>query len=664
MKKAIWMLCISFILLSVVAYRLRSSSGNERFDLSPGAVTDVSKLVSGKMYFPGSINSGVTSTISPALFGGSTCQPYPSTVYIEYSIGRNSLSAALCPQQLVEAGITTDGEYWYKPPGVTNPVLLFTRFGMGDNRPWVLVHTSLPRNRQFVAATSVRDDTNSEGGAALAVYNASNVTFLLRTTPYGTINYGDSVNMWNPNPIGGAWFRVTFTVPVNSAINLVVFNLFGDGVHDPNTIIIRDVWGDTGMILGQANYNCYGSTRVSVPLIQPFNGTRLYINFGKPSSGWQLFARGVEFFRNADNWENDLDLNIPVDGVMMQYEDNANRSWAYALNQARFNTSKTIHQMVMGNREGFKAMFGTNGGHGLYNGFNLAGRCNATWSQGSIGAGQQSLGCGGNTNSSDTPTATGAFPYASMWGNRAPFSYAAGGGFFGNDTTVPIQTYIWWESRNMTGVSQSIPALSPQQLQSMGYTVDGFYWYQTPASGMTTPVRLYTRFNMVDGRAWCLAMSTITSKWTMLNHANNPAGQILPFRGLFIQDFDYSQGVPVFTPPSNGFWSYLPANRNFTNAVNGQTASTSTLTSGGNRPGMRVYINGAGAHGFYTTNQLPCNWGLDTTNAYGAGWTSTLGCGGGDPSSWTWGRGQAGNNNYNIGAAIANRLWQTWICWD
>lgn len=49
---------------------------------------------------------------------------------------------AQSPQQLANAGVTTDGFYSYKTGSMAQAVSLYTRFNMADSRPWVRVFSS------------------------------------------------------------------------------------------------------------------------------------------------------------------------------------------------------------------------------------------------------------------------------------------------------------------------------------------------------------------------------------------------------------------------------------------------------------------------------------------------------------------------------------------
>lgn len=84
--------------------------------------------------------TGTTSgfTFNPTLYKMSIGYSSYSTAA---EIGKQS-SPALSPQQLVDAGITANGFYWYKSAEMTSSVQLFTMFNMADNKPWVRVFSS------------------------------------------------------------------------------------------------------------------------------------------------------------------------------------------------------------------------------------------------------------------------------------------------------------------------------------------------------------------------------------------------------------------------------------------------------------------------------------------------------------------------------------------
>jgi hypothetical protein len=69
-----------FTRVSTVMNRIR-----EKFVLSPGTVTSIQSMSPGILYSRGTINPGVSSTITPSKNNGTNCTPYPTTVYFPSS---------------------------------------------------------------------------------------------------------------------------------------------------------------------------------------------------------------------------------------------------------------------------------------------------------------------------------------------------------------------------------------------------------------------------------------------------------------------------------------------------------------------------------------------------------------------------------------------------
>ena len=180
---------------------------------------------------------------------------------------------------------------------------------------------------------------------------------------------------------------------------------------------------------------------------------------------------------------------------------------------------------------------------------------------------------------------------------------------------------------------------NPQSVVNAGITTNGFYLYRT--GSMTSPVFLYTVFNMVDNKHWCLVFSSPYGSTATVNEI----GKNIPFTGFLIQQ----QGG------TNRSYSYFSSQQLF------NTRSDTTLTTGGNKPGFRVYIGQAGGHGFYNTSQLVCNW-PNNNGAVGAGWSNVTytGCGN-FPNNIRWG---IGTSTTSAAYSLAtNTTWETWITW-
>ena len=189
-------------------------------------------------------------------------------------------------------------------------------------------------------------------------------------------------------------------------------------------------------------------------------------------------------------------------------------------------------------------------------------------------------------------------------------------------------------------VGQVIHSIGPSQLASLGIRQDGFYWYLTPR--MTQTVNLFTRFNWVDGRSWVRVFSSPMGSLPTVNMI----GMNIPWNGFLIQQ---SNGA-------NQAYSYI-------NTTSGtplfNVRSDTTLTTGGNKPGFRVYIGQAGGHGFYNTTQGVCSWN-NSAGAVGSGWISDGGSCGTFPSNIRWGMGQT-STAYTL--SPAGTVWETWITW-
>jgi hypothetical protein len=65
----------------------------------------------------------------------------PSISVVENGLGSKN-NPASSPDQLQLSGITQDGYYWYKTPGMIDIRQLYTRFNYDDGKPWVLVFSS------------------------------------------------------------------------------------------------------------------------------------------------------------------------------------------------------------------------------------------------------------------------------------------------------------------------------------------------------------------------------------------------------------------------------------------------------------------------------------------------------------------------------------------
>ncbi len=153
------------------------------------------------------------------------------------------------------------------------------------------------------------------------------------------------------------------------------------------------------------------------------------------------------------------------------------------------------------------------------------------------------------------------------------------------------------------GSSISYPAKSPTELLGNRPNLpDGYYWYFAGFSDyqyingikqydpMFSPVRLYTRFNMVDGKNWVRVFSA-----PCINPANvvytspieNYVGYNIPMRGFLMQQSD----------GTNRNYSYIAttAARPFNYMNNYQQV----LSVGGNKPGFKICVGSANGHGFY-----------------------------------------------------------------
>jgi hypothetical protein len=189
-------------------------------------------------------------------------------------------------------------------------------------------------------------------------------------------------------------------------------------------------------------------------------------------------------------------------------------------------------------------------------------------------------------------------------------------------------------------ITSSNPALSPQELQDKGYP-DGMYWYKMP--DMEESVKLMTKMKSSDNKPWVRVFS---SKYET-PPTENFIGKNIPFKGFKIQTADeLTQG-----------YTYFDTYQFF------KERDSKNLSTGGNRPGSRVYIGKAGGHGIYTASQEICNWPYPGTGAIGSGWMPDTECGT-FPDKLKWGTGTNSTSSSAYTLSSPNTVWETWLWWD
>lgn len=183
------------------------------------------------------------------------------------------------------------------------------------------------------------------------------------------------------------------------------------------------------------------------------------------------------------------------------------------------------------------------------------------------------------------------------------------------------------------GLSQSYPAVSPQQLQSLNQPA-GNYWIQSPS--MTFAVQMYYEPNYFQSKPWVKVFSSPYNSTATVNLLGNN----IDWSGILVQrstlDIRHT--------------AYFSSSRLY------NTGSPTTTSSSGTRTGFRVYLGGAGSHGIYNTSQNPCSW-QNSVDAVGAGYNGST-CGS-FPNGLIWGTGQSGTPTYTN----LSGTWEHWIHW-
>ena len=183
------------------------------------------------------------------------------------------------------------------------------------------------------------------------------------------------------------------------------------------------------------------------------------------------------------------------------------------------------------------------------------------------------------------------------------------------------------------GESSDNPATSPVQLQNVG-AVAGTYWFRSPS--MTSAMQMFYSPNYIEGKPWVRVFSSPFNSTATVNLLGNN----IDWEGLLVQR-------TTLDIRATGYF----ATKQLYN-----TRTSNDTTSSGTKTGFRVFLGGAGAHGFFNTSQLPCNWG-NSDGAVGAGWTGAT-CGSW-PNALQWGTGQAGTATYTN----LSGTWEHWVYW-
>jgi len=229
------------------------------------------------------------------------------------------------------------------------------------------------------------------------------------------------------------------------------------------------------------------------------------------------------------------------------------------------------------------------------------------------------------------------------------------------------------------GSGISNPAKSPTVLfATRPNLIDGYYWYFAGLTDyqyingvkqydpMFSPVRLYTRFNMVDGKHWVRVFSAPSvnpANPVSVNPTENFVGYNIPMVGFLMQQQN----------GSNQNYSYLPGSvaRPF-NFIT--TSNVQTLSVGGNKPGFKISVGAAMGHGFYisswtssfTVGSIASMQANGPTVGSCIGTTQlpsvSAGTGGRFPNVMVWGIGNSTTTpTYTL--SEPGTVWETWITW-
>ena len=673
-KRQLLLVCI-VVVYGLYQYHVYRFSQRESYRQTASYFTSKDQLDPNQYYFKGTLKSTGSST-SSVVPTTQTCPNYPSTVYIPITLGKSRDKPARSPQELASYGYT-NGYYWYLSETMTDPVYLYTLFTGGpDNRPWVLVFNSAFTDFMIRPVTVSDDDNLSTFDSSSKVLNLINgatqgytrwlpisstittSTVFTKILSSTTTNTTTNVRFFTPSttPPNTALpfqYKLTFMFSLTDAFNVI--KLYFDPGQDTNpskAFVIRP--SDNTILTEKMILS--NDRVVTIVLSDIYTLSSVQIRLDRNSSGKDMSIGQVEFY-NREIAENKLNKNIPMDGLLVQHSAGKHLSYGYfPSTRVTFNTLSTDQYtpslssisliqssiepqslLIGGNKEGCIALFGTAGTHGIYNRTTVTSNsCRFDYDEGTVGAGSifdstQSLTCG-------------TFPYDLEWG------YGVSKSMFTDSTKtklapsfVPVDgdwnMWAWWDRRDMTGVSQSKPALRPSQLVGLGYP-DGYYWYKP--TGTTSPIRLFTKFNMADTKPWCLGVSIQHPNIVLVNNLNIN----LPCKGILFQNVRFvSRGEGIYVPlDHNVGYSYFSTTQLF----NKRTDTTST-TVGGNRAGLSVCLGGSASHGFYPKDKVICSSNTDLPS-FG-------------PSNglWLW------KGNYpSSGIEMVSPVYlsQTWFWWE
>lgn len=609
--------------------------------------TSKDQLDPNKYYVKGTLATSST-TIAPSgsivpTTNTDTCPNYPQTIYVPLDIGKSRDKPAQSPQQLASYGYA-NGYYWYVSGEMTEPVYMYTVFSGGpDNRPWALAFNSDFVNYPIKPIT-VSDDDN------LPIFNnTSSVVNLINGTTQG-------YTRWQPvssSKPGDYEYKLTFVFTLSDSFNAV--KLYLDKDSNTNPTLAKLIQPDTGAVLAtQTILLDDAEVTIILPSIYTLSSIQLRLTrYGR----LDMTLRQVEFYYR-ELADNKINMNIPVDGVLVQDSTGKYVSYGYLVNDnVKFNTTESNNLtpalsltplvrssvepttlLIGGNREGYVVLFGKEGGHGIYNRSSVTNQlCKINFDDGSIGSGAI-LDVDGNVK-------CGTFPYDLYYGvgtNKQFFTSKDRNKNLPSFTVLPNKWNLWvtWDKREMTGTSKTIPAKSPDEISSLGYP-DGFYWYQPV--GSTSPVRLFTRFNMIDNKAWCLGVSIQTPNIVLENNLNLN----IPFKGILFQNVRFvDRGDGTYLPGvTNVAYSYFSTAQPFNKRVD-----LNTTTSGGNRSGFVVNLGGSATHGFYRKTSVVCS-----------SLNSDLASFGPSPNLWVW---KGNHPTTSLETVLSSYLWQTWIWWN
>lgn len=186
------------------------------------------------------------------------------------------------------------------------------------------------------------------------------------------------------------------------------------------------------------------------------------------------------------------------------------------------------------------------------------------------------------------------------------------------------------------------PFRSPVEAQTAGATSGTSYYFQSDT--MREPRQLEYQDNYFDGKPWVKVFSSPYNSTATVNEID----YYIPLDGLLVERSTQDIRGGGYVTTSIGRKTY---NTNTTGWTGMDMSSANTSTFGG-----KVMLGGAGAHGFYGTQQNACSWS-NSDGGVGAGWDGSS-CGS-FPNGLRWGTGVSGAVPYTNRSGT----WHHWVYW-